>query len=60
MTSEKWGQRKKSTRSDGGNNCVEVAHSGPMVGIWDSKNQGEPVVVPVSQWTRFLTVVKTS
>lgn len=48
---------RKSSRSGGGNqgNCVEVAFSGLVAGVRDSKNPvGGPLAFPASAWQRFL------
>ncbi|WP_071812528.1 DUF397 domain-containing protein [Lentzea guizhouensis] len=50
MTTEEFGQWRKSTRTQGDNNCVELAHSLPSapartVGVRDSKNRTGPVLV---------------
>ncbi|TLF73526.1 DUF397 domain-containing protein [Nocardia cyriacigeorgica] len=47
----------KSTRSVGGNDCVEVAHLGRgRVGVRDSKNPAGPALVfTPSGWDAFLT-----
>lgn len=48
---------RKSSRSGGGSggNCVEVAFSGPAVGVRDSKCPGAGVVAfPASAWQRFV------
>lgn len=48
---------RKSSYSGGGNNdnCVEVAFSGLVAGVRDSKNPlGGPLAFPASAWQRFL------
>ncbi|MGW0051069.1 DUF397 domain-containing protein [Nocardia cyriacigeorgica] len=47
----------KSSRSVGGNDCVEVAHLGQgRVGVRDSKNPSGPALVfTPSEWDSFLT-----
>ncbi|MFJ6671926.1 DUF397 domain-containing protein [Actinosynnema sp. NPDC091369] len=48
---------RKSSHSGGGNegNCVEVAFSGPVAGVRDSKNpDGGSLAFPDSSWQRFL------
>jgi hypothetical protein len=46
----------KSSRSGGGNDCVEVAHlDGGMVGVRDSKNPAGPALVfTPSEWDAFI------
>ncbi|MFF3159522.1 DUF397 domain-containing protein [Streptomyces sp. NPDC057910] len=50
----------KSTYSDGGNNCVEVAHGVPdAMPVPDSKVPAGPaIVIPDSIWGTFLDAVK--
>ncbi len=48
---------RKSSRSGSGNNdnCVEVAFTGPLVAVRDSKNIGAGVLAfPESAWSAFL------
>ncbi|WNV91519.1 DUF397 domain-containing protein [Umezawaea sp. Da 62-37] len=48
---------RKSSRSGNGNNgaCVEVAHTGPVVGVRDSKNaEAGTLAFPESAWAAFL------
>jgi len=48
---------RKSSRSSGANNsnCVEVAFSGPVVGVRDSKNTAAGILAfPESSWAAFL------
>lgn len=50
----------KSTYSDGGNNCIEVAHgvAGAMP-VRDSKvPSGPALVVPADAWSAFVNGVK--
>jgi hypothetical protein len=58
MTGRRWGQRRKSSYSDGGNNCVVIAHDGQMVGVWDSKAAGDPVEVNRTSWQQFVAAMK--
>lgn len=45
---------RKSRRS-GGTNCVEVASSGALTAVRDSKNPAGPVLAfPVSSWVEFV------
>lgn len=45
---------RKSRRS-GGTNCVEVAPSGALTAVRDSKNPTGPVLAfPVSSWAEFV------
>lgn len=48
---------RKSSRSNGGNNgaCVEVAFTGPLVAVRDSKNTAAGLLAfPESSWAAFL------
>jgi hypothetical protein len=57
--SNNWGEPRKSSYSDGANNCVEATHGGPVVGVWDTKHrQAGPIVVPQARWTAFLAGLK--
>jgi hypothetical protein len=52
---------RKSSRSGSGTNgaCVEVAASGDVVGVRDSKNPAGPVLVlPVAGWRAFRTALR--
>ena len=56
-----WGSRRTSSRSQGANNCVEVAHGNdrPVVGVWDTKQRTTgPIMVPAARWTAFVTAMK--
>ncbi|GAB2964541.1 DUF397 domain-containing protein [Saccharothrix stipae] len=55
-----WGSRRKSSRSQGANNCVEVAHGDrPVVGVWDTKHRDAgPIVVPAARWQAFVATMK--
>ncbi|WP_280319234.1 DUF397 domain-containing protein [Nocardia wallacei] len=50
----------KSSRSGGGQDCVEVAHlDAGMVGVRDSKNPTGPALVfTPSEWDAFTATVK--
>lgn len=50
---------RKSTRSNGSGNCVEMADFGGRVGVRDSKNVAAGVLVfaPV-QWSTFVASIK--
>ncbi|MFD7893600.1 DUF397 domain-containing protein [Streptomyces sp. NPDC059743] len=52
----------KSSYSDGtGNNCVEIAHLAPWVGIRDSKNAASAtLLVPATTWTAFIDLVRSA
>jgi hypothetical protein len=51
---------RKSTRSGGQGNCVEVATTPASVGMRDSKDRSGPVLVFTgSQWQAFVDGVKT-
>jgi hypothetical protein len=48
---------RKSSRSSGNNNsaCVEVAFTGPLVAVRDSKNTDAGILTfPESSWSAFL------
>jgi hypothetical protein len=48
---------RKSSRSSGANNsnCVEVAFTGPLVAVRDSKNTAAGILAfPESSWAAFL------
>jgi hypothetical protein len=50
---------RKSSHSDHNGSCVEVALTGPGVGVRDSKNTGGgQLTVTEGEWTVFLTCVK--
>ncbi|BCY09267.1 DUF397 domain-containing protein [Actinoplanes sp. L3-i22] len=51
----------KSTRSGGGQNCVEVADNLPqVVAVRDTKNRDAgPLLFTRGEWTAFLTGVKS-
>jgi hypothetical protein len=50
---------RKSSRSTGGNDCVEVAQSGTSYLVRDSKNpDGARLAVRPQAWTAFLGDVK--
>ncbi|MDT4988957.1 MAG: hypothetical protein QOI74_3051 [Micromonosporaceae bacterium] len=51
---------RKSTRSGGQGNCVEVATTPAAIGMRDSKDRSGPVLVFTnSQWQAFVDGVKT-
>jgi len=50
---------RKSTRSGGQGNCVEVADTPDAVGVRDSKDQSGPhLVFTRSEWQAFIDGVK--
>ena len=51
---------RKSTYSNNGGNCVEVAHAGPgVVAVRDSKDPaGRALAFTPEQWTAFTSTVK--
>lgn len=56
LSRPKW---RKSARSGGGNNCVEIAALVGAVGVRDSKNPaGQFITVSPAQWTAFAEGVK--
>jgi hypothetical protein len=50
---------RKSSYSGSNTDCVEVAASGPWVGVRDSKNVGPTVSVPAPQWASLLATVRS-
>jgi hypothetical protein len=49
----------KSTYSDPGQNCVEVAETPTGIGLRDSKNPtGPALLLTPATWTRFITHVR--
>ncbi|MEV6518577.1 DUF397 domain-containing protein [Micromonospora chalcea] len=52
---------RKSTRSNGSGNCVEVADGLPgVVGLRDSKDPAGPALAfPPSSWAAFIRAVKS-
>lgn len=47
---------RKSSRSSDQPNCVEVAFSGPAVGVRDSKNADGPLLAfAAGNWSAFLS-----
>lgn len=50
---------RKSSHSDHNGSCVEVALTGPGVGVRDSKNtRGGQLTVTPSEWSAFVGRVK--
>jgi Domain of unknown function (DUF397) len=50
---------RKSTRSGGQGNCVEVANTSAAVGVRDSKDRSGPILVFTRpQWQAFVDGVK--
>jgi hypothetical protein len=51
---------RKSSRSNGSSNCVEVAGLGAGIGIRDSKAPAEPaLVLDLGSWKRLIDAVRT-
>jgi hypothetical protein len=51
---------RKSSRSGGQGNCVEVAETLTVVGVRDSKDRGGPVLVfTTTDWQEFVDGVKS-
>jgi hypothetical protein len=50
---------RKSTRSGNTTNCVEVANTGPAVGVRDSKNPAPTLVFDHSAWSTLVTVLSS-
>jgi hypothetical protein len=51
-------QWRKSTRSALGNECLEIADIGSAVGIRDSKNTANRLVVSTEAWRAFVNAVR--
>ncbi|WP_067451486.1 DUF397 domain-containing protein [Actinomadura macra] len=52
---------RKSTRSHGNTNCVEVAASGAVIGVRDSKDAtGAVLGFTESDWQTFIDTIKRS
>jgi hypothetical protein len=50
---------RKSSRTQGANNCVEVAHLCDLTAVRDSKAPTGPALLfKASQWSSFMTAVK--
>ncbi|KND35696.1 DUF397 domain-containing protein [Streptomyces acidiscabies] len=51
----------KSSYSDAGQNCLEVADLAPHIGIRDSKNPtGPALLLPLTSWSPFLTHLRAT
>jgi len=51
---------RKSTRSGGQGNCVEVAETPTAIGVRDSKDPAGPILVFTrTEWQAFVAGVKT-
>lgn len=52
-------QWRKSSYSNAGNQCVEVAQAGGMIAVRDSKNPGNGYLTfSTAEWQAFLTRIK--
>ncbi|MCP2332012.1 MULTISPECIES: DUF397 domain-containing protein [Actinoalloteichus] len=52
---------RKSSRSNGGGNCVEIARRPDVIDVRDSKNPAGPVLTFESaEWRRFLSGIATT
>ncbi|MGI8310584.1 DUF397 domain-containing protein [Saccharopolyspora hattusasensis] len=51
---------RKSSYSNGGGNCVEVAAGGECTGVRDTKDRaGGVLIVPARQWGTFIAAAKS-
>ena len=51
---------RKSTRSNGSGNCVEVADLAGTIGVRDSKDvEGGILAFTLARWSSFVSAVKT-
>ena len=60
MTPTDWSRATwcKSSRSNGSGDCVEVAMSGGMIGLRDSKDPAGPILICTHhEWQEFLHLV---
>ncbi|ONI74867.1 hypothetical protein ALI144C_39450 [Actinosynnema sp. ALI-1.44] len=48
---------RKSTRSGNTNNCVEIANTGPVVGVRDSKNPAPTLAFDQNAWSALVGLV---
>jgi hypothetical protein len=55
------GDWRKSSRSAGSNDCVEVSAAAPVVGVRETKQYGEGLVLefPAESWRAFLASAKS-
>jgi len=52
---------RKSSRSQGMSNCVEVTAANMLIGVRDSKDpQGHMVTIPRSCWANFISTIQGS
>ena len=53
---------RKSTRSSGNAECVEIAHLPGLIGIRDSKHSsaGQALTFPIHAWSTFTTMSRPS
>ncbi|GAB3490697.1 DUF397 domain-containing protein [Amycolatopsis cihanbeyliensis] len=52
---------RRSSYSTAGQNCVEVATSGRVVGVRDSKNPaGAPLALSPTAWSAFLATLSST
>ena len=59
FTRAAWRKSSYSGGYEGGSNCVEVASSGGLVAVMDSKDPGRGALVfPAARWRAFLASVK--
>lgn len=49
---------RRSTRSTNNANCLEVARSGPAVGLRDSKNPGPILALPARAFVGLVTLIR--
>lgn len=59
QSSRAWRRRSYCGSAGNGGDCVEIAFTGSVAALRDSKNGGgSVVVVDQAQWTRFLEAIK--
>lgn len=58
MTEPNYTNWRKSTKSSGGGNCIEIAHDEATVGVRDTKDRtGGTLVFSTEGWQTFLDAI---